>query len=138
VQYNATNAVVATDLPPEVRNRILMVGLEAAHVMQCNDYARVDIRLTPDGRPYVVEVNANPYLETTGAVAVAALQAGMSYKTLINRIVETARKRWQQTEPQIVQQQKSSTSKRVRRQKAKSKARTSTEKDAERVRVAAA
>jgi D-alanine-D-alanine ligase len=135
VQWNGTNAVVATDLPPEVRNRILMTGLEAAHVMQCEDYARVDIRLTPDGRPYVVEVNANPYLEQTGAVAVAALQAGMSFKTLVNRIVETARKRWEQTEPQIVEQQKSSTSKRVRRQRANSKAR-SAEKEVPRVRVA--
>jgi D-alanine-D-alanine ligase len=135
VQYNGTNAVVATDLPPEVRNRILMTGLEASHVMQCNDYARVDIRLTPDGRPYVVEVNANPYLEQTGAVAVAALQAGMSFKTLVNRIVEIARKRWKQTEPQIVQQQKSSTSKRVRRQRANSKARPSQDKEPERSRV---
>lgn len=99
VQYHSTNAVVATDLPPEVRNRIIMAGVEAAHALQVSDYARVDIRLAPDGRPYVVEVNANPYLERTGAVAVAALQAGMAYSTLINRIVDTAWRRWEASEP---------------------------------------
>jgi D-alanine-D-alanine ligase len=99
VQYHTTNAVVATDLTPEVRNRIIMTGLEAAHALQVSDYARVDIRLAPDARPYVVEVNANPYLERTGAVAVAALQAGMAYSTLINRIVDTAWRRWEASEP---------------------------------------
>ena len=43
----------------------------------------------------VVEVNANPYLERTSAFALAALQAGMGYTTLVNRIVEIAHKRWE-------------------------------------------
>jgi D-alanine-D-alanine ligase len=98
-QFAGTNAIIATDLPPEVRNRILKVGLEAATVLQVEDYARVDIRLSTDGIPYVVEVNANPYLEQTAAFALAALQEGMGYKTLINRIVEIAWQRWELTAP---------------------------------------
>jgi D-alanine-D-alanine ligase len=34
-----------------------------------------------------MEVNASPYLEQTSAFAIAALQAGMGYNALINRIV---------------------------------------------------
>ena len=74
-----------------------MAGREAAHALKVQDYARVDIRLSTDGVPYVVEVNANPYLERTSVFALAALQAGMGYTTLINRIVDIAWKRWEPT-----------------------------------------
>lgn len=93
VQYNAVNAIVATDLTPEIRARVTNVGREAAYALKVRDYARVDIRVTDDGRPVVLEVNANPYLESTSAFALAGLQAGMGYTMLINRIVEAAWKR---------------------------------------------
>jgi D-alanine-D-alanine ligase len=96
-QYGAINAIVATELLPEVRARLINAGHEAAYALKVQDYARVDIRLSPDGIPMVVEVNANPYLERTSTFALAALQAGMGYTTLINRIVEIARKRWEPT-----------------------------------------
>lgn len=95
-QYRAINAIVATELSPEVRARITQAGREAAYALKIQDYARVDIRLAASGQPMVVEVNANPYLERTSAFALAALQAGMGYSTLINRIVETA---WNRIEP---------------------------------------
>jgi D-alanine-D-alanine ligase len=96
-QYGAVNSIVATDLAPEVRARITMAGREAAHALKVQDYARVDIRLSTDGVPNVVEVNANPYLERTSVFALAALQAGMGYSTLVNRIAEIAWKRWEPT-----------------------------------------
>ncbi|MBP1767690.1 MAG: hypothetical protein H6P98_1805 [Candidatus Aminicenantes bacterium] len=97
LQYGAVNAIVATELAPEVRARLIMAGREAAYALKVQDYARVDIRLSADGIPIVVEVNANPYLEQTSAFPLAALQAGMGYSMLINRIVEIARKRWEPT-----------------------------------------
>lgn len=87
---------MATELGPQVRSRITLAGLEAARILQMSDYARVDIRLSTDGTPYVIEVNANPYLEQKDTFALAAAQAGITYAGLINRIVETA---WQRYEP---------------------------------------
>jgi D-alanine-D-alanine ligase len=89
-QYDTVNAIVATDLQPDIRGRITMAALEAVYALQVRDYARVDIRLSADGTPYVVEVNANPYLERTSAFCIAALQAGMGYNTVINRIAHIA------------------------------------------------
>jgi D-alanine-D-alanine ligase len=89
-QFESVNAIVATDLSPETRHRITSSALEAVYALQVRDYARVDLRLAQDGVPYVLEVNANPYLERTSAFAIAALQAGMGYNTLINRIVQIA------------------------------------------------
>ena len=106
VQYNSVNAIVATELSPEVRARIANVGREAAYALKVRDYARVDIRLTDDGRAVVLEVNANPYLERTSAFALAALQAGMGYTTLINRIAEIAWKRYE-SNPALTEFQKS-------------------------------
>jgi hypothetical protein len=54
----------------------------------------------------VVEVNANPYLERTSAFALAALQSGMGYTTMINRIVESAWSRFEPT-PYLKELQKS-------------------------------
>jgi hypothetical protein len=68
------------------------------------------------GIPLVVEVNANPYLERTSAFALAALQAGMGYATMINRIVEIARKRWEPTPFLIELQKNRATRAKLRRQ----------------------
>jgi D-alanine-D-alanine ligase len=95
-QYKAVNAIVATELSQGMRARITQAGREAAYALKVQDYARVDIRLAPSGQPMVVEVNANPYLERTSAFALAALQAGLGYSSLINRIVEAA---WNRLEP---------------------------------------
>jgi D-alanine-D-alanine ligase len=89
-QFESVNSIVATDVAPETRHRITTAALEAVYALQVRDYARVDLRLAQDGMPYVLEVNANPYLERTSAFAIAALQAGMGYNTLINRIVQIA------------------------------------------------
>jgi len=95
-RFAAVNVIVATDLAPELRARIIRAGREAAYALKVQDYGRVDIRVSAEGVPMVVEVNANPYLERTSAFALAALQAGMGYKTLINRIIEIA---WHRIEP---------------------------------------
>jgi len=96
--YNEINFGVATDLIPEQRSAIEMAGKKAVGALQTFDYSRVDIRLSKEGIPYVIEVNDNPYLERTAEFAVAALQAGMAYSSLINRIVEIAWERWDRLE----------------------------------------
>jgi len=49
VQFGVFNAIVATELAPEVRARLIMAGREAAYALKVQDYARVDIRLSADG-----------------------------------------------------------------------------------------
>jgi D-alanine-D-alanine ligase len=57
------------------------------------DYGRVDLRLTESGEIYVIEVNANCYLERASEYATAAAAAGLDYPTLLNRIAELALER---------------------------------------------
>jgi D-alanine-D-alanine ligase len=53
-------------------------------------YARVDFRVDSTGRPWILEVNANPCLTPDAGLAAAAAEGGMDYWTLIGRILESA------------------------------------------------
>jgi D-alanine-D-alanine ligase len=55
-------------------------------------YARVDLRLDSDGKPWVLEINANPCLTRDAGFAAAAMQAGIGYERLIERVVRAARR----------------------------------------------
>jgi D-alanine-D-alanine ligase len=91
-EYKGTRPVVA-DLPDELRARLQKVALDAYRALRVRDYGRVDLRLTESGEIYVIEVNANCYLERESEFAAAASASGIDYPTLIGRIVELARER---------------------------------------------
>jgi D-alanine-D-alanine ligase len=88
-EYKRTKAVVA-DLPDELRAKVQKVALDAYRALRVRDYGRIDLRLTPTGEVYVIEVNASCYLEESSEFAMAATAAGIEYPDLINRIVALA------------------------------------------------
>ncbi|HBI44787.1 MAG TPA: D-alanine--D-alanine ligase [Planctomycetales bacterium] len=92
-EYKGTKAILA-DIPDEVRARLQKVAVDAYRALRVRDYGRIDMRLTPTGEVYVIEVNASCYLEQTGEFSTSAEAAGMDYPTLINRIAELAFERY--------------------------------------------
>src|ERR1051325_4595753 len=75
---------------PEIMNRIREVALGAWKALMIRDYARIDMRLTSDGVPYVIEVNPNPWLDSRAEFAMAARGAKMSPGDVIERLVQLA------------------------------------------------
>ena len=57
-------------------------------VFNLRGYARVDFRIDPAGKPWVLEVNANPCLSPDGGFVAAAARAGLDYNGLIGRIIK--------------------------------------------------
>lgn len=91
-QYKATKAVVP-ELPGELKAKLQKVALDAYRALRVRDYGRIDLRLTESGEIYVIEVNANCYLERSSEYTMAAAAAEIDYQMLIARIAETALQR---------------------------------------------
>ena len=58
--------------------------------LQCRGLGRVDLRLTPEGRMYVLEINTIPGFTETSLLPKAAMAAGCSFSKLCERIMEMA------------------------------------------------
>jgi len=62
-------------------------ALRCAALFSLNGYARVDFRLDTAGKPFVLEVNANPCLSPGGGFAAAAEKGGIGFTEMIHRII---------------------------------------------------
>jgi D-alanine-D-alanine ligase len=56
-------------------------------LFELRGYGRVDFRVDSEGRPWVLEVNANPCLSPDAGFAAASREAGLAYTEVIRRII---------------------------------------------------
>jgi D-alanine-D-alanine ligase len=87
--------VFARPLGRAVRDRIAGTCRTAYRALWLRDYARLDLRVTDDGKVWVLEANANPFISYGHDMANAAAKAGMAYCDFIERIVTTALGRYE-------------------------------------------
>lgn len=73
--------------------RLVRTAMDAFTALDCLDYGRVDLRVSPEGVPYVIDINPNCDLHPSAGFAKAAAAAGMDYPTLAARLVEIALER---------------------------------------------
>ena len=77
-------------LPNGIDEKIKDTCRRAYRDLNLRSYARFDIRVTPDGQVYIIEVNANPCLARYEDFAMAAEKEGYSYQRLIRKIIDIA------------------------------------------------
>ena len=78
----------ARDLPPGLPLRLAGLARRIYRALCLSGYARIDLRLKPDGSLYVLEANANPNLAQIEDFATSALSAGVGYDTVLHRIIQ--------------------------------------------------
>lgn len=86
------------DLPERDRELIRQmreISLKCWDLFQLRGYARVDFRVDPMDRPFVLEVNANPCISPDAGFVAACKEGGVAYTTMIERILmDTKQASW--------------------------------------------
>jgi D-alanine-D-alanine ligase len=88
--YRDTKSAVVENLPDDTTTLLQQTAVAVFQALELRDYARIDMRLRPDGRVAVIEANPNPWLASKAEFAMAARKGGRNYTQLINEIVELA------------------------------------------------
>lgn len=82
--------IKARNLSEETLESIKKTCREIYQLFQLRGYARMDLRLTDDGRLYFLEANPNPGIARSDDFAGSAKLGGMDYEELIDQIVRLA------------------------------------------------
>lgn len=85
-----TEYLVPAPLAKEHTGLCQRLAWETYSALQCRGFGRVDLRLSPEGRMYVLELNTIPGFTETSLLPKAAKAAGCSFSNLCERIMEMA------------------------------------------------
>ncbi len=77
----------ARNLPTKVSETIPKLAKRIYRILDISSYARLDLRLTEDGKIYVLEANPNAAISRDDDVAWSAEKAGLNYEKLIQKIL---------------------------------------------------
>jgi len=85
-----TQYIVPAELDDEITARLQSLALRTFEALDAEGFGRIDFRLTPEGSPYVLELNAIPGFTATSLLPKAAQAAGIGFSDLCGRIMELA------------------------------------------------
>jgi len=87
--------VCSANLDKKSENEVKTLAIQTYQAIGCQDYARVDLRLNQEGKPYVLEINALPALNPDrSSFPQMAKAAGINYTALIENILVLASQRY--------------------------------------------
>jgi D-alanine-D-alanine ligase len=93
-EYRATRR--SFDFPAEdmpLLERLIDTALQCWRLFDLAGYARVDFRVDSEGRPWVLEINANPCISPDSGFVAACARAGIAFPEAVTRIVADALQR---------------------------------------------
>lgn len=91
--FAKTKCICPARLSKTLEAKIRNTALRAYQIMGCRDYARIDVRLSKENIPYVLEVNPNPDLSHGTEFVQSVLASGLSFEEMIGRIAVLALER---------------------------------------------
>jgi len=75
------------ELDPSLRKQFERMSKRIYRVLGLSGYARIDYRMTDDGRIYFLEVNPNPQIAHNEDFADSAQHCGLTYEALLQKIM---------------------------------------------------
>lgn len=92
-KYSANGAQhYPIQLEEKIYEEVKKMALETYKALKCSVYARIDMILTEEGVPYVLEVNTLPGMTSTSLFPQSAGEKGISYSEFIDLIIKTSMK----------------------------------------------
>jgi D-alanine-D-alanine ligase len=92
-EYHHTPILCPAPVDLDLGDRLVVAARQTWTAIGCWGYARVDMRVSDEGLPYVVEVNCNPDLSPDAGFYRAVREAGYDYEDMVVRILQLA---WRQ------------------------------------------
>lgn len=86
----ACEFIIPAELDAETTARVQQLALHAHKALGCFGFSRVDLRVTPQNEPYLLEVNTLPGMTETSDLPKAAAAMGISFDELVERMLLTA------------------------------------------------
>jgi len=75
----------------ELAGKLQKIALDAYNALGCRGVTRVDFRVSPMGRCYVLELNTSPGFTSHSLVPQAGMKTGLTFAEVCDRILQTAR-----------------------------------------------
>jgi D-alanine-D-alanine ligase len=91
--YDVTPPKYPADISARMAERLGTIAMQAYRLLGCKDYARVDFRMKPNGKPFILEVNPNPEISADAGFGGCLGSAKMSYEQFIVRLIRHAMNR---------------------------------------------
>jgi D-alanine-D-alanine ligase-like ATP-grasp enzyme len=88
--FDGTKVICPAEIGDEERTQLVQTAMAVFRLLVQRGYARVDMRLDPDGKIQVLEVNPNPDITPGSGAARQAAAASMTYAQFIEKIVSLA------------------------------------------------
>lgn len=86
----AVHSGPARALPGDLANEVRRLSRRAWRVLRLSGFARLDFRIDREGRPYLIDVNANPDVDFLEDFARSARHAGLPPPRLLQRLLDLA------------------------------------------------
>lgn len=87
----ATDYLVPAPIDEAVAKKLQKISEQVYQLLQCEGVARVDIMTDDKGLPHILEINTIPGMTETSLVPKSAKANGMSFLTLCENILQSAR-----------------------------------------------
>lgn len=82
--------VCPAKIPESLAKQLQELSIKAYKSVECRDFGRVDFRVDEAGRPYVLEINPLPSLNTQDVFNIFPQTIGTTFDAIINRIIDFA------------------------------------------------